>query len=137
VLKAIRHEVLHKFDQMLEAQALQHTRHRMKRDVERKIDDRFTCITALELHIKSLIKKLKPRDTYDQLLAEFRKMARSGDYEGVLRVFNHKPMFTSSSVAKLLGFSNIDDYVSSVISVMKHQDGNAEKLRNEIRKLFS
>lgn len=137
VLKAVRHEVLQKFEQMLEAQALQHTRHRMKRDVERKIDARFTCITALELHIKSLIKKLRPRDTYDQLIAEFRKMARSGDYEGVLRVFNHKPMFTSSSVAKLLGFSNIDDYISGVISAMKHQDEKAEKMRNEIRKLFS
>lgn len=137
VIKAVRQEVMHKFEQMIESQALQHTRHRMKRDVERKIDARFTCITALELHIKSLIKKLKPRETYDQLLAEFKRMVRGGDYEGVLRVFNHKPMFTGSSVAKLLGFSNIDEYVAGVISEMKHSDEKAEKLRNEIRKLFS
>ena len=122
---------------MLESQALQHTRHRMKRDVERKIDARFTCITALELHIKSLIKKLKPRETYDQLLAEFRRMVRGGDYEGVLRVFNHKPMFTGSCVAKALGFSNIDEYVAGVISAMKRGDEPAERLRLEIRKLFS
>ena len=137
VLKAVRQEVIHKFEQMLESQALQHTRHRMKRDVERKIDARFTCITALELHIKSLIKKLKPRETYDQLLAEFRRMARGGDYEGVLRVFNHKPMFTGSCVAKALGFSNIDEYVAGVISAMKRGDEPAERLRLEIRKLFS
>ena len=137
VLKAVRQEVIHKFEQMLESQALQHTRHRMKRDVERKIDARFTCITALELHIKSLIKKLKPRETYDQLLAEFRRMARSGDYEGVLRVFNHKPMFTGSCVAKALGFSNIDEYVAGVITAMKRGDEPAERLRLEIRKLFS
>lgn len=137
IVKAVRQEVIHKFEEMLESQALQHTRHRMKRDVERKIDARFTCITALELHIKSLIKKLRPRDTYDQLLAEFRKMARSGDYEGILRVFNHKPMFTSSIVAKSLGFNNTDDYVAGVIAAMKHSDNNAEKLRSEIRKLFT
>lgn len=137
VLKAVRQEVIHKFEQMIESQALQHTRHRMKRDVERKIDARFTCITALELHIKSLIKKLKPRETYDQLLAEFRRMARGGDYEGVLRVFNHKPMFTGSCVAKALGFSNTDDYVAGVIAAMKQSDGNAERLRLEIRRLFS
>ena len=137
VLKSVRQEVMHKFEEMLENQALQHTRHRMKRDVERKIDARFTCITALELHIKSLIKKLKPRETYDHILAEFRKMARGGDYEGVLRVFNHKPMFTSSGVAKSLGFSNIDDYVTGVIATMKHHDDGAERLRQEIRKLFS
>ncbi|MDE5585279.1 MAG: DUF4435 domain-containing protein [Muribaculaceae bacterium] len=137
VLKAVRQEVMHKFEQMLEAQALQHTRHRMKRDVERKIDARFTCITALELHIKSLIKKLKPRETYDQLVAEFKRMVRGGDYEGVLRVFNHKPMFTGSCVAKTLGFSNVDDYVAGVISAMKRNDEYAERLRLEIRKLFS
>ncbi len=137
VLKAVRQEVILKFEQMLESQALQHTRHRMKRDVERKIDARFTCITALELHIKSLIKKLKPRETYDQLLAEFRRMARGGDYEGILRVFNHKPMFTSSCVAKSLGFTNIDDYVAGVIAAMKHPDEKAEQLRLEIRKLFT
>ncbi len=137
ILKAVRQEVMHKFEQMLENQALQHTRHRMKRDVERKIDARFTCITALELHIKSLIKKLKPRETYDQILAEFRRMVRGGDYEGVLRVFNHKPMFTSSCVAKALGFSNVDDYVAGVIAAMKHPDEKAERLRLEIRKLFT
>ncbi|MDE5872100.1 MAG: hypothetical protein K2H22_09185, partial [Muribaculaceae bacterium] len=137
VIKAVRQELMHKFGQMLESQALQHTRHRMKRDVERKIDARFTCITALELHIKSLIKKLKPRETYDQLLADFRRMERGGDYEGVLRVFNHKPMFAGSCVAKALGFSGIEDYVAGVISAMKQGDGNAERLRLEIRKLFS
>lgn len=137
IVKAVRQEVIHKFEQMLESQALQHTRHRMKRDVERKIDARFTCITALELHIKSLIKKLKPRETYDQLLAEFKRMARAGDYAGVLRVFNHKPMFTGSCVAKALGFSNIDEYVAGVISALKRGDGQAERLRLEIRKLFS
>lgn len=137
VMKAVRQEVVHKFEEMLDSQALQHTRHRMKRDVERKIDAKFTCITALELHIKSLIKKLRPRETYQQLHAEFRKMAHGGDYEGILRVFNHKPMFTSSCVAKYLGYSNIDDYVTGVITAMKHDDENAQKLRSEVRKLFS
>ncbi|MDE7345209.1 MAG: DUF4435 domain-containing protein [Muribaculaceae bacterium] len=137
VIKAVRQEVMRKFEQMLESQALQHTRHRMKRDVERKIDARFTCITALELHIKSLIKKLKPRETYDQLIAEFRRMVRGGDYEGVLRVFNHKPIFTGSCVAAALGFSSIDEYVTGVIATMKRGDMQAERLRLEIRKLFS
>ncbi len=137
VLKAVRQEVMHKFEQMLDDQALQHTRHRMKRDVERKIDARFTCITALELHIKSLINKLRPRDVFDQIRADFRRMVKGGDYVGVLRVFNHKPALTGSCVAKMLGFSNIDDYINGVISALKHGDDNAEKLRSEIRKLFA
>lgn len=137
VLKAVRQEVMHKFEQMLDDQALQHTRHRMKRDVERKIDARFTCITALELHIKSLIKKLRPRDVFDHLRAEFRKMVKGGDYEGVLRVFNHKPILTGSCAPKLLGFSNSDDYINGVVSALKHGDEKSERLREEIRKLFA
>lgn len=136
VLKAVRQEVMHKFEQMLDDQALQHTRHRMKRDVERKIDARFTCITALELHIKSLIKKLRPRDVFDHLRAEFRKMVKGGDYEGVLRVFNHKPILTGSCAPKLLGYSNSDDYINGVVSALKQGDENANRLREEIRKLF-
>lgn len=137
ILKAVRQEVMHRFEEMLDAQALQHTRHRMKRDVERKIDARFTCITALELHIKSLIKKLKPRETYEQLRAQFRKMVEGGDYEGVLRVFNHKPMLTGSCVWRMLGYSNLDSYISGVISTMRQDNDNAHRLRSEIRKLFT
>ena len=137
ILKAVRQEVMHKFELMLDDQALQHTRHRMKRDVERKIDARFTCITALELHIKSLIKKLRPRDVFDQLRAEFRRMVNGGDYEGVLRVFNHKPLLTGSCVSKMLGYPNSDDYVNGVIATMKQGDETAERLRGEIRRLFA
>lgn len=137
ILKAVRQEVMHKFEQMLDEQALQHTRYRMKRDVERKIDARFTCITALELHIKGLIKKLRPREVFDQLRAEFRKMARGGDYEGVLRVFNHKPMLTGSCISKMLGYPNVDEYITGVISALKQPGDQADKLRGEIRKLFA
>lgn len=137
VLKAVRQEVMKKFEQMLDDQALQHTRHRMKRDVERKIDARFTCITALELHIKSLIKKLRPRDVFDQLRAEFRRMVNGGDYAGVLRVFNHKPILTGSCAPKLLGYSNSDDYISGVIAAMKQGDEPGERLRRAVRELFA
>lgn len=136
-VKAVRREVMHKFSEMLDAQALQHTRHRMKRDVERKIDARFTCITALELHIKSLIKKLRPRETYDQIRAQFKKMAEGGDYEGVLRVFNHKPLLTGSCVWRMLGYSGLDDYINGVIGSMRGEGENATRLRTEIRKLFT
>lgn len=137
VLKSVRHEVMEAFSRMAEAQALQHTRHRMKRDVERKIDARFTCITALELHIKSLIKKLHPRETYERLLADFRRMDEGGDYTGVLRVFNHKPVFTGSCAPRMLGYANSDDYVSGVISTLRDRGELPDRLRREIRKLFS
>lgn len=137
IVKAVRQEVMQKFEEMLDAQALQHTRHRMKRDVERKIDARFTCITALELHIKSLIKKLKPRENYEQLRTQFQKMIEGGNYEGVLRVFNHKPLLTNSCAWRMLGYHNHEEYINGVISAMRPDTDNAQRLRTEIRKLFT
>lgn len=136
VVKAVRHELIEKFVDRIESQALEHTRYRMKRDVERKIDARFTCITALELHIKGLITKLRPRETYDRLRSDFRRMANAGSYSEILRVFNHKPSFTGSCASRMLGFSNSDAYIAAVINAMKAHTPEAEALRKEIRLLF-
>lgn len=136
VLKAVRHELIENFVERIDAQALEHTRYRMKRDVERKIDARFTCITALELHIKGLIHTLRPRETYDKLRSEFRRMANAGAYADILRVFNHKPSFTGSCASRMLGFSNSDAYIAGVISAMKTNSPAADRLRREVRLLF-
>ena len=74
---------------------------------------------------------------FDKLRSEFRKMLQSGNYEGVLRVFNHKPLLTGSCAPKMLGFSNSDEYINGVVAALKHGDENAERLRTEIRKLFA
>lgn len=132
----VEQTVLSIFADNYEAQALQHTRHRMKRDVERKIDARFTCITALELHIKGLIHKLRPREYYETLLRDFERMLAEKDYPGILRVFNHKPMLTDSNVARLLGFPNAESYITGVIGALRHTDEAALQLREEIRALF-
>lgn len=136
IVKAVRHELIEKFVERIDAQALEHTRYRVKRDVERKIDARFTCITALELHIKGLIHTLRPRETYDRLRSDFRRMANAGAYADILRVFNHKPSFTGSCASRMLGFSNSDAYISAVIGIMKSRTQEGELLRREIRLLF-
>lgn len=136
VVKAVRHELVEKFVERIDAQALEHTRYRIKRDVERKIDARFSCITALELHIKGLIHTLRPRETYDKLRSEFRRMANAGAYADILRVFNHKPSFTGSCASRMLGYPNSDAYIAGVIGVMKSRTREGETLRKEIRMLF-
>lgn len=132
----VKKEVLAEFRRQLEQQALQHTRHRMKRDVERKIDARFSCITALELHIKSLVYKLRPRETYSQLLKQFNVLERTEDYAGILRVFNDKTLFRQSCAIPLLGFANPEAYVEGVLQALQGHSENSERLREAIRKLF-
>lgn len=137
VMGKLKAEVTREFQRQLEQQALQHTRHRMKRDVEKKIDARFTCITALELHIKGLINKLRPREHYNRLVREFRDMVTYGDYAGILRVFNFKPMLGESSLPRSLGYPGPESYMAGVMEALEGNSESARKLREEIRQLLS
>lgn len=136
VVAKVKGAVMTEFGRRCEEQALQHVRHRMKREIECKIDGRFTCITALEMHVKHLINILRPRDHYNELCRSFRAMLEEGDYEGVLRVFNHKPMLADSGVAAMLGFSNRDAYIAGVLSALKSNDRDAQALRDVVKHCF-
>lgn len=137
ILAKTRKEVMDNFRRNLEQQALQHTRHRMKRDVERKIDARFSCITALELHIKSLICKLKPRENYSAILKGFRELIANRDYAGILKVFNDKTLFRHSCAIPLLGFSTPEQYIEGVLASLRGNADHSRQLRQAIKKLFT
>lgn len=133
ILHKVSKEVIRMFRRMAEEQALQHVRHRVKREVECKIDARFTCITALETHLKTLANKLQPRRHYNELRKEFTAMINKEDYEGILRVFNHKPMLPESGVHKLLGFRTKEEYISGVLDVLKSTGEDSDELRQTIK----
>ena len=124
------------FRRRSDEQALQHVRHKVKRDVECRVDGRFTCITALETHLRALVDKLRPRDYYNELRREFGAMLSTDDYKGVLRVFNHKPMLTDCNVAQLLGYKRKEDYIAGVIGTLKGTGKDASDLRDAIKRCF-
>lgn len=134
VVRRVKKEVVRMFKRHSEEQALQHVRHKVKREVECRIDARFSCITALETHLRSLASKLEPRKHYNRLREEFAKMVRDEDYEGILRVFNHKPMLNESGLPQLLGYKTKDDYITGVLEAMKSSGRESEQLRREVRK---
>jgi len=136
VMSEVRHSVMRMFADNFEKQALQHIRHKVKREVEMKIDARFTCITALETHLRTLVSKLRPREAYNELYALFKGYVESNDYASVLKVFNHKPMLANCGVAALLGYSSAEAYVSGVLSVMKGYSPEADALRRAIKACF-
>lgn len=136
VAAKVRSSVMDMFRRQFDQQALLHVRHKVKRDVECRVDARFTCITALETHLRSLVDKLQPRDHYNRLRNEFRQMIDSDDYAGVLRVFNHKPMLSDCNVAQLLGYKRKEDYIAGVIGSLKGNGKDAVQLRDAIKKCF-
>ncbi len=134
IIRKVRKEVIHTFKQKSEQQVLQHVRHKVKRDVECKIDARFSCITALETHLKTLVFKLEPRKNYNRLREQFAAMVRDNDYDAILKVFNHKPMLPDSELPKLLGYRSRDEYVNGVLDALRQGGKDAESLRHAIRK---
>lgn len=134
VFRKVKKHAMMEFNRRLQAQVLEHVRHRVKREVDAKIDARFSCITALETHLRQLIKILNPRKHYDELYKQFRQIVQNGDYSSLLKYFNHKPLLGECGLPGLLGYKNKDDYVRGVISVLKSNDPEAEKIREAIRK---
>lgn len=136
ILRKLEREIVRMFKAHSEEQALQHVRHKVKRDVECRIDSRFTCITALELHLRGLEGKLQPRRHYNRLREEFSRLIRENDYRGILKVFNHKPMLPDSGVARMLGYTSKEDYIGGVLDLLKHHGKEAEQLRHAIRHIL-
>ncbi len=136
VFAKVRKSIVAMFKHHAEDQALMHVRHKVKREVECKIDARFKSIREMENHISGLVGALQPREHYLSLRSEFEMMIRNSDYSGILRVFNHKPMLGDSGVASLLGFSNRDAYIAGVLSVLKSDTPEGRALKESIRYCF-
>lgn len=132
VSRGVEDEFRRRFDE----QALQHVRHRVKREVECKIDARFPCITAMETHLRSLVNMLRPREQYNTLRSQFQDILSRHDYDAILKVFNHKPMLVDSGVAHMLGYKSKEEYVAGVISTLKEGGRDAECIRESIKYCF-
>lgn len=132
VKRAVEGEFRRRFDE----QALQHVRHRVKREVECKIDARFSCITAMETHLRSLITMLRPREQYNELRTLFQSYLEKGDYGSILKVFNHKPMLGDCGVAHLLGYKSKEEYVAGVIAALKEGGPDSSHIRDSIAFCF-
>lgn len=136
VFAQVKRNVCREFASKYKAQALQHVRYRVKREVECKIDARFTCITAMELHLNALPSRLRPREQYDDLCRQFSSHLEYSNYAAIIKVFNHKPMLGECGPARALDYKNKDEYVAGVLSTLKEGGEHAKALRHAIRHSF-
>ncbi len=136
VFRSVKKAIVGMFTADLRQQALQHTRHRVKRTVEYRIDGRFRDINTLEEHIASLVTEINPRGLYDSFCRKFSQYAAEADYRSILRVYNQKTMIQGSSVAGLCGLQGRDGYIRRVIELLKRRGAEARRIRAAIRQAF-
>lgn len=135
----VKRAIIRLFETDLRQQALQHTRHRIKKGVEHRIDGRFANIRQLESHISNLANELKPLAMYEELCRTFRRYVHEGDYASILRVYNRKTMLSESHVARHCGMrrDDKDTYINTIINILTHNRAGADAIRTAIRSTFS
>lgn len=136
VFQKVSRVVMSQFAEELQQQALQHTRHRVKRIMECRIDGRFNSIGMFEKHIGGLVHEINPRGLYDGYCRQFRKYVDSGDYNGVLMVFNQKSMIPGSNVPALCGLQTKEDYVKTVLAILREDGKDAARIRRAVVHCF-
>ncbi|MBQ9073557.1 MAG: DUF4435 domain-containing protein [Muribaculaceae bacterium] len=136
VFAKVKSSVISQFRSDIRQQALLHTRHRVKRMMEYRVDARFQSIAKLEEHMVELVDEINPRGMYEAFCRDFHKYADSGNYQSVLRVYNQKSMLPNSNVAGLCGLRNKDEYVRDIIGILKENKRDASRLRAAIIHCF-
>ena len=139
VFEKVRRNIIRLFETDLRQQALQHTRHRIKKGVEHRIDGRFANINQLEAHIRDLAEELNPLALYEQLCRDFRRYVKEGDYASILRVYNRKTMLSESHVARHCGLrhDDKDTYINTIINILAHNRTGSDTIRSAIRATFN
>lgn len=137
VFEKVKRSVIAQFRHDLRQQALMHTRHRVKRTVEYRIDGKFNNINLFEQHIASLVSELNPRGLYENFCREFRRFVETDNYAGVLKVYNQKSMLSGSNVAALCGLKNKDEYIRCVISLLRGESAQGDRIREAIKNCFN
>ncbi|MDE5642772.1 MAG: DUF4435 domain-containing protein [Muribaculaceae bacterium] len=136
VFGKVRHSIMQQFRTDLHRQALQHTRHRVKQTVEYRIDGRFANIGQLEAHMDALKHEINPRGLYESFCKEFRRYLNDNDYRSVLRVYNQKSMIPGSNVAGLCGLNGKEQYITTILDILRSQSPEAEKIRKAVTECF-
>lgn len=136
VVNKVKQNIIEMFIRQHKEQVLLHVRHKMKRDLECRADAKVRSIDALEKHLRSLPDTIDVRNHYNRLLKEFRQMINLHDYQGILRVFNHKPMLPECGVVPLLGYNSKEEYIRAVLDTLKNDTLQAHSLRQAIRACF-
>lgn len=136
VFGKVKSTMMKLFRGALTAQALQHTRHRVKRTMEYRIDGRFQNISLLEEHMMDLVNEINPRGIYNNMCRDFRQLLEQQDYPGILRVFNEKTMLTNTNVAALCGLKNKEQYLSTILTILKGNSNEATAIREAIAGTF-
>lgn len=125
VFSQVKHNVISLFDKDVETQALLHTRHRLRRQIEYMIDRKLDTIEELAQHIETLTEGIDTKEMYENICGEFRNYVMREDYPSILKVYNQKGMLPQSQGYPIMRLANKEKYLSFVLSILKEGKNDA------------
>lgn len=131
----VSRNIIKMFQDELESQALLHTRHRIKRQIEYSIDHRSNDIDDYEQHINNLTANCDPRQLYNDLCARFNQYVTQKRYNRILRVYNQKAMLPNCGIVQLCGFANKDKYLKFILSILRENSKDSTTMRQALREV--
>ncbi|MBO7318152.1 MAG: DUF4435 domain-containing protein, partial [Bacteroidales bacterium] len=115
----VRTNIINMFANELEQQALLHTRHRTKREIECFIDRRSHNIDDYEEHIRTITAECNPRKLYSELCEKFGLYVAERRYMKILQVYNQKSMLPNCGIVQMCGFANKEKYIKYILSILR------------------
>lgn len=131
----VRTNIINMFSEELQQQALLHTRHRIKREIECYIDRRSANIDAYEEHIRNLTAQTNPRQLYEELCQRFTTYVENRQYDKILQVYNQKSMLPNCGIVQMCGFAGKDKYLKFILSILRENGRDANNLRQAMRQV--
>lgn len=136
VFASVSENVVKLFEKDLDAQALLHTRHYLRREIEYRIDRRLNNIDEVAAHIGALTADIDSRKLYEEFRSEFRGYVEAAGYDDILRVYNQKGMLPQSRVTQLCGIAGKEKYLDFVLSILNENKEDAQIIRSAIQRCF-
>lgn len=135
IVNNVRNNIIRMFDDELENQALLHTRHRTKREIECFIDRRSNNIEDYEEHIRTLTAQCNPRKRYEDLCAKFRIYVHNKQYDKILQVYNQKAMLPNCGIVQACGFASKEKYLKFILSILRENSEDSTTMRRALREV--
>lgn len=133
VFSQTKENVIRLFEKELDSQTLLHAKHLVRKKLEMAMAYKINSCEELTAHVESIRHNINAEEIYNNIKEEFKSYIDNEDYSSILRVYNQKGMLPQSRLCSLCGISNKENYLNLILSLLKSDDADGQRIRNCIR----
>jgi hypothetical protein len=133
IFEQTKQKVLELFTKDLESQTLLHTQHFIRRTLEQSINNKSKSIDDLDAQLSNIPQLINSKDLFTSQKAVFQSLINSKDYDGILKVYNHKGLLQESKVIQACDLKDREAYLNRIVSILKSNTEGAIQIRSSIR----